>query len=278
MAAPPKQCIYCGATERITSEHVWGEWIKQFVPPLANKHHDSIMTIPRPFAPEPPTLRLRAGNPANAQVERLCWDCNTTWGSQIQERAKHHLVPLFAGDAAHLDANAQAAIAAWITMATMTGEYMVRPSDGPSIPQAHRNYLRLSNSVPNNWRIWIGHCDEWIVDGFHNQWALASFLFWNTESPMDGAASDDDPPNTQTTAFKIGSLYVFVLSSALPGVAPEWRWWSAPRARVLLQQVWPITNFTVKWPAGYMTNDDAETFSTAFVNYADHLRRLQGFG
>jgi hypothetical protein len=44
----------------------------------------------------------------------------------LQGNAKPFLIPLFRGERASLDKGAQAAVATWITMATMTSEFISR--------------------------------------------------------------------------------------------------------------------------------------------------------
>ena len=54
----------------------------------------------------------------------VCGDCNSGWLNQIQQTARPLLLPLFEGRAHRIDGDAQSKIAAWIAMATMTGEYL----------------------------------------------------------------------------------------------------------------------------------------------------------
>lgn len=91
-----------------------------------NKHHFRHERIDRPNTPVQSEIKLRTGDPPRSKVRVVCRDCNTTWLSQIQERAKPHLIPLITGQTFALGATSQESIAVWCTMATMTAEYIPR--------------------------------------------------------------------------------------------------------------------------------------------------------
>ncbi len=119
-----KKCIFCQRSGNITYEHIWGDWTKSVVPRTSNKHTEARVTVLRTGEPDPPDVRIRAGDPLDASVPIACAECNNGWMSEIQNRAKPYLIPLFKGESCLLDYSAQSVIATWIAMASMTGEYM----------------------------------------------------------------------------------------------------------------------------------------------------------
>jgi hypothetical protein len=83
-------------------------------------------------------------------------ECNSGWLSRIQQSARPFLLPLFEGAAHSIGAEAQAKIATWIAMATMTGEFLSRDPARVAISQVDRSWFKKEYKVPSNWCIWIG--------------------------------------------------------------------------------------------------------------------------
>ena len=124
-----KRCIFCRSSDRLTDEHIWGDWTKTYVERASKKHAFQDIRIPKPGVHKLAENRLRAGDPLISKVRIVCAKCNSGWMSQIQERAKPFLVHLFKGQFHALNRRAQTAIAAWVAMATMTGEHLPRNPD-----------------------------------------------------------------------------------------------------------------------------------------------------
>ena len=143
----PKRCIFCGSTGKMTDEHIWGQWVKSYVPRTANKHRFLDISVPRPGEHLPGVAKIRAGDPVNAKVTVVCAACNSGWMSHIQETAKSYLIPLFDGAWGGLDAETQSAIAKWVSMATMTAEHLSRDPVKITVSQAHRISDRKSTRL-----------------------------------------------------------------------------------------------------------------------------------
>jgi hypothetical protein len=149
MANEPKSCIFCEATRKMSGEHVWGDWTKDFVERTSNKHNHANVFVPEPGEPEPALVRIRAGDPLDSKVHVVCEPCNNGWLSVIQNNAKDRLVPLFSGVPCILSVDDQTAIAMWVAMATMTGEYLSADRKRLAIPQSDRRRLMERKSVPS---------------------------------------------------------------------------------------------------------------------------------
>jgi hypothetical protein len=269
------RCIFCGEAAKMTSEHIWGEWIQEHVPRTSNKHSFADVFVAKPGEDEPTAVRIRAGDPINSQVSVVCGECNNGWMSRLQERAKPFLIPLFAGIPEILTDASQRAIAAWASMATMTGEHITRNPQRITVPQADRDCLMRNGTAPlGTWRIWIGRCSsEW--EG--QQWVRITAPILDAANLEKAVAADERRPNTQTTAFKIGKLYVATMNCPFPEITQGWDWRTAPRALNRLQQVWPIARHIVAWPNADMTGKDAKVFATAWKAYSDSLAKRVGY-
>jgi hypothetical protein len=184
--------------------------------------------------------------------------------SQIQENAKPHLIPLFKGEPFWLDMKAQAAIATWAIMSTITAEHIQRSSSETTVPRADRTRF-----MDGHWKVWIApyRRDKWI-----GQWVHSSVPIY---SAGDTAPVTDDGrprPNAQNTTFVVGQVYVHTMSGPHPNFVHDWDWRGAESARDLLRQIYPTVYRRIAWPTTALTDDDAIKVATAFQNF---IRRIE---
>jgi len=269
-----KRCIFCARAGKMTDEHIWGDWTRTYVARTAKKHDFAAIRVPAPGKPDAPNVRIRAGDPLNSQVRVVCGACNSGWMGRLQNMAKPFLIPLFNGSPILIGAEAQTTIALWIAMATMTGEHLSRDPKQITIPHSERDWLMHNQTVPGGWRIWIGRYQRRSWPG---QWVRATFPILSSETLPPSITPDDRLPNTQTTAFVVGKLFVSVMSGPFPEITRGWDWRSAPRASSCLQQIWPMLKAPIYWPLSDMTDADAESIATAFVRYSDDLASRVGY-
>ena len=273
MAKLEKRCIFCERPGALTAEHVWGDWVKQYVPRFGNKHTQARVFVPKPGEPAPPTVKIRAGDTIDSAPEIVCSDCNSGWLSGIQNRAKPYLIPLFEGRSCVLDAVAQRAVVSWITMATMTAEFSNNDQAYVGVPQADRSWFMRAQTVPKGWAIWIGR--HKIVDQAY-RWIHLSFPILDTEDLPAVVSDNDRIPNSQTTKFTIGELFFFSFSS-LPGIPEGWNWQNTPRARNRLERLFPQTHMTIFWPPMVMTDAQSINYGHAYLRYSDDLAKRTGY-
>jgi hypothetical protein len=255
----------------MTSEHAWGEWLKPYLRNRQNKHrhHRRIVTA---VGPHKTSIRIRAGGPLTSSARVVCGPCNSGWLSRIQKRAKPYLIPLIEGRETLIGEKAQAAIATWATMATMTGEYTLNRLAAIGVMQSDRTTLMGTSAPIPGWRIWVGTYRRafWNAHYVHTSMPIEAegdVVIPNVEEP------DAPLTNTQWSTVMIGALYIHVASSANSAdLIAEWDWPTTPRAKRLLAQIWPPKETVIKWPFQSMTDKDAQEFSIA------HFRRLQEIG
>jgi hypothetical protein len=165
------ECIFREPTKLhkpLSREHVWGEWLKDYIRPEINKHHFLYEEVGKPGTPIRATFTLRAGDHLYSKVKVVCKECNNGWLSDIQKRAKPYLIPLIEGRSAVMGAAELEIIAAWCVMATMTGEYLTRYPTANAISQGERHWLRDHGTPPPHWRVWLGHYQRYRWQG---RWA-----------------------------------------------------------------------------------------------------------
>jgi hypothetical protein len=239
-------------------EHIWGEWILQYVRSKDNKHSLKSTTLGGPGALYHSQIRPRAGDPLASKVKIVCKACNSGWMSRLQSGAKPALIPLIEGRPSILSASAQGAIAAWCAMSTMTGEFLSFDPTAIAISQAERDWLRDFQTPPKNWKIWIGHYPRRKGIWTHYVIPLRAKDIFNVP---------DDPlalPNTQTTTFVIGNLFVHIFSSiGDPQMVSRWVWPPGSLISLKLPQIFPPKEDLIAWPPQGLTDFEVELVETS---------------
>jgi hypothetical protein len=204
---------------------------------------------------ESTTVKKRGGDPRGQTVKSVCGRCNNEWMSKLQERAKPLLIPLVRGETITLSPEAQEIIAAWVAMFVMVAEN-AEPTK-IAISQWHRTYFYATRTVPDHWGIWIGNYQRghWVGHLVHNVAPIT--LPSNIPKPNDAGLY---PPNTQTTTFVVGQLYVHAGSTSLP---EAFEFVGAGTAR--LTRIWPV-NDAVIWPPPVLSDQEADIIANAFFN------------
>lgn len=147
------RCIFCQTSGRLSREHIWADWLRNFVPRRDDRSTHRIAGSDT----ENKILRGKLDRPGDIMAQRLrivCKSCNEGWMSQMQERTKPHLVGLIRDGWTALDEDAQRILAAWATMFTMVFEYADPPT--ATVTQADRTYFMIHKAPPPNWLVWIG--------------------------------------------------------------------------------------------------------------------------
>jgi hypothetical protein len=161
-------------------------------------------------------------------------------------------------------------------MTVMTGEHIPRDPSGIAVPQSDRNWLYNTEFAPAGWRFWLGHYKRQRCPG---QWFRVTSPISAAEDVSSVSDEDSRLPNMQTTAFVIGQLFVFVMSSVHSDVVKLWSWQNAPRARTRLCEMQTDINTDIAWPVSNnpMTDNDACRFANAWFKYSEDLGSAIGY-
>jgi hypothetical protein len=127
-------------------------------------------------------------------------------------------------------------------MATMTAENLSRDPTLIAVRQSERDYLRTNESIPPDWRVWIGFYER---QKWAGQWVHTTVPILESR---DAALRTN--PNTQAITFIVGKLFVHTMSCEYPEYPRDWHWKSAPRANQLLAPIW--THHAVPFPPHYL--------------------------
>jgi hypothetical protein len=258
---PRGRCIFCRRTG-LSKEHVWADWLKNYIP-RTMKTHTRFSAIVHPAHSEP-RRKTKQGDPHTSKLRVVCENhCNNGWMSRLQNAAKPYLLPLIKGEVTALDEKAQRIIATWAAMAVMVAEYFDRYK--VAISATERKYLWKNQRPPPNWKIWIGHYERknWPGHWVHNVLPISSKK--NRIKRMDNGLPR---PNTQTTTFVVGQLYIHAASSATD-IFEKWRL-TTNGARQLVQ-IWPLRRNIVGWPTQTLTDREADQIAGAFFLFAEEI-------
>lgn len=254
MPKPRKLCIFCGG-HPITKEHMWPDWLRNYIPRTRLNYHSRSGIMFKKHTKS--KISLHGGDPHSSTVRRVCKSCNSGWMSQLQNLAKPILVPLIENGHISLRKRDQTILAEWITMFTMVAEFKLRSEELVSISAEERHQFKNTQRPLKNWKIWIGktETDNWKGKYVHTTLAVSS-------DGVDIAITSDGVPvpNTQTTTFLVGKLYVHVVSSS--SFNPRKQQISTR----LVQRIWPTKTKLLKWPPRWLLSDEeAEGLSMALL-------------
>lgn len=271
VARQPRLCVFCGGAVKMTNEHVWGRWLKQYVKQDMRKHSLGVSVVNRLGIPNEESSYIRAGDPLGSKVKVVCETCNNTWLSGIQDTAKPYLLPLIKGEPTVLGHDGQHVVATWATMATMTAEFLLRDPVDRVVTQSERTVFMDTRAPNSDWRIWLGRYRRvrWL-----GQWVHTSIPVFDAAEVAKAEAAGRPQCNMQTSTFVVGELYVHVFSGAHADFVRDWHWKTAPRARAMLAPLWPPRHDFIAWPINGISDHEAIAYSKAFFDWVDAIGRL----
>ena len=256
-----ERCIFWEAGKPhvpLDREHIFGDWLRQYVRANSNKHRLQHTIIGRAATLTKRKITSRAGEPLLSKAKIVCKGCNSGWMSRIQNAAKPYLVPLIQGRRVTLNAAAQRALAAWCAMVTMTGDYLPRDPSAIAISQTERDWLRDDGTPPQNWKIWIG--DYRRQKGIWDHYVVS--ILGAKDVPKlapDGSAA----PNTQSTSFVVGNLFVHAISSTGDrDLISRWVWPLGSRFSIHLPQIFPVKESWIIWPPQSLSDFEVNLVSS----------------
>lgn len=152
-------CAFCGKPGS-SKEHLWPNWLRKFVPmPLEATATHSVISFQNDTV-DVRKGRLR-GRPFATTIKNVCTECNNTWMSQLQNRAKPDLLRFISGQDLDWSESGRLRIATWATMFTYTFE-QAEQTLITSTPAERRNFS-LTQQPPPGWLFFTGKFEgqEW---------------------------------------------------------------------------------------------------------------------
>lgn len=151
-------CVFCGSTDSLTREHLFGQWVSKIGLNLTPVQHHAgpLNRLPRDMGKQ---------SPYRQTVKSFCASCNSGWMSKLEVTARRVLTPLILGQQGTVALEDQASIAIWAQKTALTamllsseeqraGGYGLAPSEYRLL------YKRQSKMEPlEASQLWIGRYD-----------------------------------------------------------------------------------------------------------------------
>jgi hypothetical protein len=265
MARPQRYCIFCNGP-RLSKEHVWADWLKAYIPMEMTKHSTGIAIVNKTNTES--SIKPNTGDPRRRTIRVVCKTCNEGWMSKLQEKAKPFLLPLIKGERTVLGEEAQKVIAAWAAMAIMVAEFFVQHRS--AIPYTERESLRQTQTVPENWKIWVGNFQRgnWPAHWIHHSLLIAD------EHIPSAHDSSLPQPNTQTTTFVAGRLFIHAFSCPFKDMVARCTP-NGPLAQKIAQ-IFPFKESAIIWPLNVISDREADNIAGNIFWSLDALGRKFG--
>lgn len=224
-----KSCAFCGASGKLTGEHVFGDWLSRIGldVPECRFGAGRLNRSPRD---------LGVTGPFKRTVRDVCSHCNNGWMSNLESVACRVLTPFILGNPGSISKEDTTAIAAWVQKTALVGMLVSSEDEragGYGLPEdEYRNLYIVQQSgepLPSS-QFWIGH--------YQGEQRLSSIWVTPMVISIDGHAEPEIPQGYAVTVV-LGELLFHGIRFTTPGLyfahnAPDgflWLWpYAAPVA------------------------------------------------
>jgi len=230
-------CVFCGFTGKLTSEHIFGDWLTRIGLDLEPVPHAAgrLNRIGWELGVRPP-FRQR--------VRDICGACNHGWMSRLELAAQRALTPFILGASGTIGPEDQGVVAAWIQKTVLVA-MLVSPEEdraaGYGLPAAEYRELYAMREegqpLPAS-QFWIGRYDG--VRGW-------SVRVTPLVVVIEGLPEPDQPQGYAMTIV-LGELVVHGVRFTTPSLQVE------VTTRQELAQLWPPMGPLI-WPNGAAVDD-----------------------
>jgi len=252
-------CIFCGTDTKLTKEHIWPDWLKNYIP-KDMPNYLAAKTIESFEKASEQTVKRIGGDPHSRRVKCVCGDCNNGWMSDLQQLAKPIVVPIIEGKSVTLNEKEQKIIASWSAMAVMCSEQGDPPNI--AIAQGLRDILFQHHVPPKKrWRTWVA---------LHNRrdlkmsWARHHFLLAQDEEHTKRFETEPFY-NSQSSTYMVGPLLLHTISSDVEDAVRKYRVLYALHPKVF--EIFPSQAAEVKLdPANALSDEEVKTFARDWMD------------
>jgi len=239
MLGEARSCVFCGSTDGLTKEHVFGDWLSRIGLDLA-----PVVYRAGPLNRIGRDLGVPRA-PFRQTVRDVCGRCNGGWMSRLEDIAKIILTPLILGDSGFIQPPDQGAIAAWVQKTALVAMLVSTEDErahGYGLPLseyremfAHREALEPLPAT----KIWIGR---------YNGQVHRNSVRVVPQVVIQRGSRDPDVPQGYAMTVVLGELLLHGVRITAPGLQLNL---STPHD---LQDLWPA-NGRISWPADTHVDD-----------------------
>lgn len=205
-----KECIFCGQSG-MSKEHFWPDWIgKEFGKSATDKYVEGVIHASPKSSEHEEKLNERSGNVTTKKFRVICPKCNNGWMSALEEKVKPIIKNALYSCDAELKQDEIKLFTQWIVMKTMLAEHSNNKTE--STPKSDLIEFGKRQKVPNSFRIYLAKHD------LSENFAYSRTSVRLGTSPIQSREVIKQGNNTQSTAFLIGRLFIYVFSCLDPKV------------------------------------------------------------
>ena len=231
-----KSCIFCGRKGNKSKEHLWPEWMHEYLPYVGDGNHIRESNTFQWKTPVDEKKLKRQGQLFTTKFRVVCSDCNNGWMSRLEEAVKPMFLKMIRGEKVSLHKSDQELLSRWIAVKVIIGEHADK---GIHVtPRLDRSKLKEENKIPEYFVIYI--CS-------HDSQADTAWL--RISNTLALSAKGPNPPlgsmkrNTQSIAFICGRVFIFVFATREQDIdAAEFIKMKS------LKQLWPQKIEIIEWP------------------------------
>jgi hypothetical protein len=268
----PSACLLCGDdSERLTKEHVFGEWIAQYIDTKGTSTRQRFKTDWQTGREETDVAHTMPLRLDQWEVRCLCKVCNNEWGSRLEGRMKRFAGPLIDGTAATLTVEQATTLATWACRAMLVhGLFIGTGIDVPVVPSSIRNENRppvASEGVTLG--VWILTSDAtgpWKVRARQKHGHLNSRAYEVSSEPKIVLPDDTD---IFLATFGLEHLVIVIFGTTLDIPVND----LATLAPDKIARVWP-NPAEVAWPMPPVGKGEIDILYERFGAYVHPLRSV----
>lgn len=237
-----KPCIFCGKKGNKSKEHLWPEWMHEYLPNIGDGSHVRESNLFQWKKPIGDKKLKRQGHLFTTKFRVVCKDCNSGWMSRLEESVKSTFLKMIKGEKILLQKSDQELLSRWIALKVIVGEHAEK---GIHVtPKNDRLMLKEENRVPDYFVIYV--CS-------HDTKSDTAWL--RISNTLASSPKGPNPPlgnmtrNTQSVAFICGRVFIFVLASREQGIEPtEFIKMDG------LERLYPQELENIEWPTSIQVN------------------------
>lgn len=235
-------CIFCGKKGNKSKEHLWPEWMHEYLPSVGDGSHVRESNSFQWKQPIDEMMLKRQGHLFTTKFRVVCKDCNSGWMSRLEESVKPIFLKMIKGEKLSLHKSDQELLSRWIALKVIVGEHAEK---GIHVtPKKNRYLLMEENKVPEYFVIYVCSHDT----KSDTAWLrISNTLALSPKGP--------NPPlgnmtrNTQSVAFVCGRAFIFVFASREQDIGPtEFIKMNG------LERLYPQELETIEWPTPKQVN------------------------
>lgn len=235
-----ESCAFCGLSEPLTREHVFGQWVSRIGLDLSPVQHMAgpLNGLPRDMGEQPPYRQT---------VKDFCAFCNNGWMSRLEDTARRVLSPLILGEPGEVPAQDQPVIAIWaqktvLTAMLLSSKKQRRSGYGlpPSVYTALYESQGRREPLPAS-RLWVGR---------YEGDARFSAVYVTPLAIRVSHLDEPDWPQCYAITIVLGQLALHGLIFTMPALEID------VTMRLDMPQLWPPQG-PVRWPEGQPCTKEA---------------------